>query len=81
MSKKRVHEIAKELKGHGIELDNKEVVPPLKLDLPKGTRIEFHAEARGAAKERLAGTIDFDWTSSNENILRLEARRLFHYPQ
>jgi translation initiation factor IF-2 len=29
MSKKRVHEIAKELKGHGIELDNKEVVTEL----------------------------------------------------
>src|SRR5687768_5314285 len=29
MSKKRVHEIAKELKGHGIELDNKEVVNEL----------------------------------------------------
>ncbi len=29
MSKKRVHEIAKELKGHGIELDNKEVVSEL----------------------------------------------------
>ncbi|RKI00505.1 translation initiation factor IF-2 [Corallococcus sp. AB038B] len=29
MSKKRVHEIAKELKSHGIELDNKEVVTEL----------------------------------------------------
>jgi translation initiation factor IF-2 len=29
MSKKRVHEIAKELKQHGIELDNKEVVTEL----------------------------------------------------
>ena len=29
MSKKRVHEIAKELKGHGIELDDKEVVTEL----------------------------------------------------
>jgi len=29
MSKKRVHEIAKELKNHGIELDNKEVVTEL----------------------------------------------------
>src|SRR3954470_4935936 len=29
MSKKRVHEIAKELKSHGIELDNKEVVSEL----------------------------------------------------
>jgi translation initiation factor IF-2 len=29
MSKKRVHEIAKELKSHGIELDNKEVVNEL----------------------------------------------------
>jgi len=29
MSKKRVHEIAKELKAHGIELDNKEVVSEL----------------------------------------------------
>src|SRR5262245_61558703 len=29
MSKKRVHEIAKELKAHGIELDNKEVVTEL----------------------------------------------------
>ena len=29
MSKKRVHEIAKELKGHGTELDNKEVVNEL----------------------------------------------------
>src|SRR4051812_50137270 len=29
MSKKRVHEIAKELKGHGIDLDNKEVVTEL----------------------------------------------------
>ncbi|PTL77893.1 translation initiation factor IF-2 [Vitiosangium sp. GDMCC 1.1324] len=29
MSKKRVHEIAKELKDHGVELDNKEVVTEL----------------------------------------------------
>src|SRR6476661_8866410 len=29
MSKKRVHEIAKELKSHGIELDNREVVTEL----------------------------------------------------
>src|SRR3954464_15526877 len=29
MSKKRVHEIAKELNKHGIELDNKEVVTEL----------------------------------------------------
>ena len=29
MSKKRVHEIAKELKAYGIELDNKEVVTEL----------------------------------------------------
>src|SRR4029079_7181832 len=29
MSKKRVHEIAKELKSHGIEMDNKEVVTEL----------------------------------------------------
>src|SRR5438132_13715827 len=29
MSKKRVHEIAKELKSHGIELDNKDVVNEL----------------------------------------------------
>src|SRR6478609_9665174 len=29
MSKKRVHEIAKELKGYGIELDKKEVVTEL----------------------------------------------------
>ncbi|MBX7102306.1 MAG: translation initiation factor IF-2 N-terminal domain-containing protein, partial [Myxococcaceae bacterium] len=29
MSKKRVHEIAKELKAHGIELDNREVVTEL----------------------------------------------------
>jgi translation initiation factor IF-2 len=29
MSKKRVHEVAKELKSHGIELDNKEVVQEL----------------------------------------------------
>ncbi len=29
MSKKRVHEVAKELKSHGIELDNKEVVSEL----------------------------------------------------
>ena len=29
MSKKRVHEIAKDLKGHGIELDNKEIVTEL----------------------------------------------------
>ena len=29
MSKKRVHEIAKELKAQGIELDNKEVVSEL----------------------------------------------------
>ena len=32
------------------------------------------ARSRGPAKERLAGSIDFDWTSSNENIVRLEAR-------
>ena len=30
MSKKRVHEIAKELKDNGIELDNKAVVDELK---------------------------------------------------
>src|SRR5690349_16040118 len=29
MSKKRVHEITKELKSHGIELDNKEVIQEL----------------------------------------------------
>jgi len=55
-------------------LDVKEVVPPLKVEIPKGTTVEYHAEARGAAKERLAGTIEFDWTSSNENIVRLSAR-------
>jgi hypothetical protein len=55
-------------------LDAKDVVPPLKVELTKGTVVEYHAEARGANKERLAGSIDFDWTSSNENIVRLEAR-------
>src|SRR3954454_23368399 len=42
MSKKRVHEIAKELKGHGIELDNKEVVTEL---LSLGYDVKSHSSS------------------------------------
>ncbi len=42
MSKKRVHEIAKELKGHGIELDNKEVVTEL---LSFGYDVKSHSSS------------------------------------
>ncbi|MBS1153562.1 MAG: infB, partial [Myxococcaceae bacterium] len=42
MSKKRVHEIAKELKGHGIDLDNKEVVTEL---LSFGYDVKSHSSS------------------------------------
>ena len=42
MSKKRVHEIAKELKSHGIELDNKEVVTEL---LSLGYDVKSHSSS------------------------------------
>ncbi|MCI0573408.1 MAG: translation initiation factor IF-2 N-terminal domain-containing protein, partial [Myxococcaceae bacterium] len=42
MSKKRVHEIAKELKQHGIELDNKEVVTEL---LELGYDVKSHSSS------------------------------------
>jgi translation initiation factor IF-2 len=42
MSKKRVHEIAKELKVHGIELDNKEVVTEL---LSLGYDVKSHSSS------------------------------------
>src|SRR5688572_17184898 len=42
MSKKRVHEIAKELKSHGIELDNKEVVTEL---LALGYDVKSHSSS------------------------------------
>jgi translation initiation factor IF-2 len=42
MSKKRVHEIAKELKGQGIELDNKEVVSEL---LALGYDVKSHSSS------------------------------------
>src|SRR3954471_17314545 len=42
MSKKRVHEIAKELKGHGIELDNKDVVTEL---LSLGYDVKSHSSS------------------------------------
>src|SRR3954471_17732384 len=42
MSKKRVHEIAKELKNHGIELDNKDVVTEL---LSLGYDVKSHSSS------------------------------------
>src|SRR5215813_3125566 len=42
MAKKRVHEIAKELKSHGIELDNKEVVTEL---LALGYDVKSHSSS------------------------------------
>src|SRR5712692_4267787 len=42
MAKKRVHEIAKELKSHGIELDNKEVVTEL---LSLGYDVKSHSSS------------------------------------
>src|SRR5215472_9517781 len=42
MAKKRVHEIAKELKSHGIELDNKEVVAEL---LALGYDVKSHSSS------------------------------------
>ena len=42
MSKKRVHEIAKELKGHGIDLDNKEMVNEL---LAFGYDVKSHSSS------------------------------------
>jgi translation initiation factor IF-2 len=42
MSKKRVHEIAKELKNHGIDLDNKEVVTEL---LSLGYDVKSHSSS------------------------------------
>src|SRR5258708_39612428 len=42
MAKKRVHEIAKDLKSHGIELDNKEVVTEL---LALGYDVKSHSSS------------------------------------
>src|SRR5713226_2389805 len=42
MAKKRVHEIAKELKSHGIELDNKDVVAEL---LSLGYDVKSHSSS------------------------------------
>ena len=52
MSKKRVHEIAKELKGHGIDLDNKEVVTEL---VSLGYDVKSHSSSLEDDQVRIGG--------------------------
>ena len=64
MSKKRVHEIAKELKNAGIELDNKEVVTEL-VSLGYEARLEALLEAHVGLWDTVAaatrkGSLDSD---------------------